>query len=586
MEQEEEFKTPQASDNFDLNLKNQIELLDTSNVPFQDLSTQSQYSSSQQDILAMMNKVYANHLSQNQLSGCIMPSFESPSISEKRSDQATDYKPTKVLFVRGLPYDITEAELMRILSQYGCIERVLILIQKAHAFVQFSSLQEAAGCVLDQENLYIYNKKVHISYSGREYIQDDRVNQFSSLNQSKIILVTITNIRYPVNADVLFTTFHKFGEPQRIVIFPRQLGEQALVEFASVEQAKKAKQEMDGKSIYSNSSNLMKIQFSEMKKLEINSQNDKARDYTVQSVENYISSNQPAANNFNSQGLTQDQMSKSEFESLFTKAFKDVKSKMNYQFSLSSNKQLTQNSQSIEGVVNNEEYSEDSIFTFGLDDFQLDQLKPKQPMQVNQPNEFQRQHPFAQIKQQNDQNLALQNQQQSDSHQQQPQFYQQSSKVLIVSNLPKSTNPYQLFKLFGLYGNVQRVKIMFKKRDNALVEFQDILQSQQAKQYLNGITFFSHTIQVNDSKYQTITIPALMSSEEAYLTQDYTYSKEHRYKVQGSKNTQNIAVRYLTFLNSQQFRHPVRFCMSLTTPINIMMRLNSEIYSHRLLLQQ
>jgi hypothetical protein len=33
--------------------------------------------------------------------------------------------------------------------------------------------------------------------------------------------VTITNIRFPVNADVLYTVFNKFGDVMRIVIFPR-----------------------------------------------------------------------------------------------------------------------------------------------------------------------------------------------------------------------------------------------------------------------------------------------------------------------------------------------------------------------------
>jgi len=47
------------------------------------------------------------------------------------------------------------------------------------------------------------------------------------------------------------------------------------------------------------------------------------------------------------------------------------------------------------------------------------------------------------------------------------------TKVLIVSNLPPKTLPYYLFKLFGVYGNVMRVKILFNKRDNALVEFED-----------------------------------------------------------------------------------------------------------------
>ncbi len=52
-----------------------------------------------------------------------------------------------------------------------------------------------------------------------------------------------------------------------------------------------------------------------------------------------------------------------------------------------------------------------------------------------------------------------------------------ASKVLIVNNIPANTYPYLLFKLFGLYGNVKKVKIMLKKRDTALIEFQDLPQA-------------------------------------------------------------------------------------------------------------
>ena len=50
---------------------------------------------------------------------------------------------------------------------------------------------------------------------------------------------------------------------------------------------------------------------------------------------------------------------------------------------------------------------------------------------------------------------------------------QLQGEILIVSNLPLSCNSVTLFRLFGLYGNVMKVKIMYKKRDTALVQMQD-----------------------------------------------------------------------------------------------------------------
>ncbi|NXN83006.1 PTBP3 protein, partial [Bombycilla garrulus] len=53
------------------------------------------------------------------------------------------------------------------------------------------------------------------------------------------------------------------------------------------------------------------------------------------------------------------------------------------------------------------------------------------------------------------------------------------NSVLLVSNLnPEAITPYGLFILFGVYGDVHRVKIMFKKRGIALVQMADAKQAQ------------------------------------------------------------------------------------------------------------
>ncbi|KAJ8342014.1 hypothetical protein SKAU_G00319420 [Synaphobranchus kaupii] len=59
--------------------------------------------------------------------------------------------------------------------------------------------------------------------------------------------------------------------------------------------------------------------------------------------------------------------------------------------------------------------------------------------------------------------------------------------VLLVSNLnPESVTPICLFTLFGVYGDVMRVKILFNKKDNALVQMADGTQAQLAMSHLNG----------------------------------------------------------------------------------------------------
>lgn len=53
----------------------------------------------------------------------------------------------------------------------------------------------------------------------------------------------------------------------------------------------------------------------------------------------------------------------------------------------------------------------------------------------------------------------------------------ETNKILIVSNLPKNITPDELFKVFSLYGNVQKIKILYKKWNTALIEMEDYLQA-------------------------------------------------------------------------------------------------------------
>ncbi|XP_041265637.1 polypyrimidine tract-binding protein 3-like isoform X5 [Onychostruthus taczanowskii] len=114
------------------------------------------------------------------------------------------------------------------------------------------------------------------------------------------------------------------------------------------------------------------------------------------------------------------------------------------------------------------------------------------------------------------------------------------NSVLLVSNLnPEAITPYGLFILFGVYGDVHRVKIMFKKRGIALVQMADATQAQLAINYLNGQKLYGRVMHTTLSKYQTIQLPR-EGQEDTGLTKDYSNSPLHRFKNPCSKNFQNI----------------------------------------------
>uniref|UniRef100_A0A8C9SNM8 Polypyrimidine tract binding protein 2 n=1 Tax=Scleropages formosus TaxID=113540 RepID=A0A8C9SNM8_SCLFO len=115
-----------------------------------------------------------------------------------------------------------------------------------------------------------------------------------------------------------------------------------------------------------------------------------------------------------------------------------------------------------------------------------------------------------------------------------------TSGVLLVSNLNEEmVTPQSLFTLFGVYGDAQRVKILYNKKDSALIQMADGNQAQLAMSHLNGQKMYGKIIRVTLSKHQTVQLPREGLDDQG-LTKDFTNSPLHRFKKPGSKNFQNI----------------------------------------------
>ncbi|GFS05295.1 polypyrimidine tract-binding protein [Elysia marginata] len=110
------------------------------------------------------------------------------------------------------------------------------------------------------------------------------------------------------------------------------------------------------------------------------------------------------------------------------------------------------------------------------------------------------------------------------------------SPCILVSNLDEErVTPDALFVLFGVYGNVHRVKILFNKKDNALVQMADASQALQAITYLDKARVWGKQLRVASSKHQLIQMPKDGQSD-AGLTKDYVLNEHHRFRRVGSKN--------------------------------------------------
>lgn len=114
-----------------------------------------------------------------------------------------------------------------------------------------------------------------------------------------------------------------------------------------------------------------------------------------------------------------------------------------------------------------------------------------------------------------------------------------ATPVLLVTSLDENViTPDHLFTLFGVYGHVVRVKILYSKKDCALVQMADPSQAQNALTHLDKIRVFGKQIHVMPSKYQTVQLPR-EGQPDAELTKDFSTSPRHRFKQSMSKNYQN-----------------------------------------------
>lgn len=83
------------------------------------------------------------------------------------------------------------------------------------------------------------------------------------------------------------------------------------------------------------------------------------------------------------------------------------------------------------------------------------------------------------------------------------------------------------------------MKILFNKKDNALIQYSETQQAQLACQHLDKVKWYDRIIRVTPSKHTSVQMPK-EGQPDAGLTKDYSHSTLHRFKKPGSKNYLNI----------------------------------------------
>uniref|UniRef100_A0A8D2ESY2 Heterogeneous nuclear ribonucleoprotein I n=1 Tax=Theropithecus gelada TaxID=9565 RepID=A0A8D2ESY2_THEGE len=296
--------------------------------------------------------------------------------------------------------------------------------------------------------------------------------------QSPVLRIIVENLFYPVTLDVLHQIFSKFGTVLKIITFTKNNQFQALLQYADPVSAQHAKLSLDGQNIY-NACCTLRIDFSKLTSLNVKYNNDKSRDYTrpdLPSGDSQPSLDQTMAAAFGAPGI----ISASPYAGA---GFPPT-------FAIPQAAGLSV--PNVHGAL--------------------------APLAI----------PSAAAAAAAAGRIAI------------PGLAGAGNSVLLVSNLnPERVTPQSLFILFGVYGDVQRVKILFNKKENALVQMADGNQAQLAMSHLNGHKLHGKPIRITLSKHQNVQLPR-EGQEDQGLTKDYGNSPLHRFKKPGSKNFQNI----------------------------------------------
>lgn len=102
--------------------------------------------------------------------------------------------------------------------------------------------------------------------------------------ESNVLLASIENMQYAVTLDVLHMVFSSFGPVQKIAMFDKNGGVQALIQYPDIQTAVVAKEALEGHCIYDGGFCKLHLSYSRHTDLSIKVNNDRSRDYTLSNV--------------------------------------------------------------------------------------------------------------------------------------------------------------------------------------------------------------------------------------------------------------------------------------------------------------
>jgi hnRNP-L/PTB/hephaestus splicing factor len=379
---------------------------------------------------------------------------------------------------------------------------LILKTKSCQAFLELEYEQSAVDMVNYYNSLpspfQLHGRTIYVQYSSHKQLKTEsqadtgHLIQFvdNGLPSGTILHINIENMTYPVSMDTIANIFKKHGSIQKVVTFTKNNVFQALVEYGSSNAAKYARQVLHGKNIYNGCCQLQ-IEFSKLTELNIKYNNERGWDFTNPTLPSGPNQMMEASHTPPGQGQA----------GLPNNALIASRGATGTGMSILGEPPINAGKTSMfdSGPQGQDNYGMMSSYGGAAAAAPGMGLMGGGPMRGG------------------------------------------GGCVLIVSNLDESrVTPDVLFTLFGVYGDVLRIKILYNKKDTALIQMTEPWMAQISRQYLDNIPLFGKPMNVSPSKNEHVQRTKDDRTEGAELTKDYTGSPLHRFKKPGSKNSTNI----------------------------------------------
>ncbi|XP_059630478.1 polypyrimidine tract-binding protein homolog 3 isoform X2 [Cornus florida] len=190
-------------------------------------------------------------------------------------------EPSKVIHVRNVGHEISE-----LFQPFGVITKLVMLRAKNQALLQMQDIPSAINALQFYTNVQptVRGRNVYVQFSSHQELTTMEQNaQGREDEPNRILLVTIHHMLYPITVEVLHQVFSPHGFVEKIVIFQKSAGFQALIQYQLRQSAVSARNSLQGRNIYDGCCQL-DIQFSNLNELQVNYNNERSRDFTNPSL--------------------------------------------------------------------------------------------------------------------------------------------------------------------------------------------------------------------------------------------------------------------------------------------------------------